>query len=31
MAQCGEHFVSDNRGATGRAADMIDSVLRHSR
>ncbi|MFH2139876.1 MAG: lipid IV(A) 3-deoxy-D-manno-octulosonic acid transferase [Pseudomonadota bacterium] len=29
MAQCGERFVSDNRGATGRAADMIESVLSH--
>lgn len=30
MAQCGERFVSDNRGATERAADMINSVLPHS-
>jgi 3-deoxy-D-manno-octulosonic-acid transferase len=30
MGQNGERFVSDNRGATERAADMIDSVPRHS-
>ncbi len=30
MAHSGERFVSDNRGATERAANMIDSALRHS-
>ncbi|MFH2135405.1 MAG: lipid IV(A) 3-deoxy-D-manno-octulosonic acid transferase [Pseudomonadota bacterium] len=30
MAQCGERFVSSNRGATERAADMIDSALRRN-
>ncbi|MBA3023281.1 MAG: lipid IV(A) 3-deoxy-D-manno-octulosonic acid transferase [Gammaproteobacteria bacterium] len=27
MAQCGEHFVRDNRGATERAAELIGTLL----
>jgi 3-deoxy-D-manno-octulosonic-acid transferase len=30
MAQSGERFVSDNRGATERAAKLIDTLLHHS-